>query len=1052
MSAAFPLRAEELSVQEPQSAVETVVVSDCVRDYSLDYWATADTLFAHNVLGDVFAGMGIKVEHAPYNPNGFFDSSKTEVLCSAFRTKALLAEYDFSLQPLEKMHFALYTTPERASQMLSVKITDWPRLKVAYSPVSQGRTNDREDYFIHASLTPEYVEYPTSAGAIEALKSGEVDALFLYTPLGRRPNGIVEIVPIGDRYVYFAVRKDRPDLFKRLTAAYREYYIDHIDKIDEFRASLLGISKPENRVRLAAYQRGDLFEVSPDGERSGVIAEWMKALSAYGKKDVDFVYGEYDESVADVKSGRLDVVGGIGFAPIHREGLLFPHTPIGMLRVYLWAHPGTRYQPGNPNSWRGMRVGILSGTQSAARVKQQLESHDVDIICREYKSGRELTDAYFAGELDACVDVEKPELANERALFVYVAHPMYICVSSSRPDLFEQLETALEDVCNDLPRYMRMISERRYGDRSGAAAYTQKEAEWLRKRIMSREPVPVDFSPWPFDIIGKNGGLQGISRKLIGEISKRSGLTFEVLPLSDVKTAEAKFLRGETYLWVPYPESPRYATSGATSVFSIPVPESFSEMVNAINPHDEYTLYAGSNAPEELVGILRKTLVSIDSGDLQKMFLDAASDMRMVHRVFGLTEEEIERVITITGLIVLVIVLGYGFVMIVLLKRHAKRAEISAKLAEDSAQAKTRFLAMMSHELRTPLNAVIGFAEFLGRPAVGDTDKKSYINGILLSSNALLELINDILDFSKLEAGAMDMRSGVCDMNKLLNELPTIFGYRVKKHGVTLKVEKEGADIPLLELSNQGMRQILINLVGNSAKFTQEGEIAISASWKPETNTLHIEVRDTGCGISDEKLDRLFDPFVQDLQSRMCQSGKEIKGTGLGLPIVKRMVDNAKGSVRVESALGKGTRFIIDMPGLKVVSGTDGKAVAAAGESLHLKLPERVLVVDDMPMNRKILGIHLSNLGVKDVRHAENGEAALRVMDEWIPGLVLTDMWMPVMDGTRLAEEMRKDRRLADVPVVAVTADVDVGSTYDMSLFAKVLAKPITSDKLRSLF
>ena len=105
-----------------------------------------------------------------------------------------------------------------------------------------------------------------------------------------------------------------------------------------------------------------------------------------------------------------------------------------------------------------------------------------------------------------------------------------------------------------------------------------------------------------------------------------------------------------------------------------------------------------------------------------------------------------------------------------------------------------------------------------------------------------------------------------------------------------------------------------------------------------------------------------------------------------------------------------------------------------------------------MTMNRKVLGIHLGNLKIKDIRFAENGEEALALMKDWVPDLVLTDMWMPKMDGTQLAEAMRRDRRLAEIPVVAVTADVDVGSTYDMSLFAKIVSKPITTDKLKAIF
>ena len=394
----------------------------------------------------------------------------------------------------------------------------------------------------------------------------------------------------------------------------------------------------------------------------------------------------------------------------------------------------------------------------------------------------------------------------------------------------------------------------------------------------------------------------------------------------------------------------------------------------------------------------------------------------------------------------------FGSVMIALLVRQTKRANKAAKEAEEHAQAKTRFLAMMSHELRTPLNAVIGFAEFMSEPDIDETKRKEYIDGILLSSNALLDLINDILDLSKLEAGAMQMRSGVCDLGQLLRELPAIFGYRVRRHGVKLRIDAPPPEeFPILEIAQQGVRQILINLVGNAAKFTEQGEIVVRAAWFGEERRLHLEVSDTGCGISQDKMSRLFDPFVQDIASRMKSSAGEIKGTGLGLPIVKRMVDSAGGTITATSVLGKGTTFVIDIPDLAIVQNIS-TIPRAAEKTIRSALPERVLVVDDMTMNRKILGIHLANLKIKDVRFAENGEVAIDVMKEWIPDLVLTDMWMPKMDGTQLAESMRMDRRLAEIPVVAVTADVDVGSTYDMSLFAKVIAKPVTTGKLKALF
>ena len=340
----------------------------------------------------------------------------------------------------------------------------------------------------------------------------------------------------------------------------------------------------------------------------------------------------------------------------------------------------------------------------------------------------------------------------------------------------------------------------------------------------------------------------------------------------------------------------------------------------------------------------------------------------------------------------------------------------------------------------------------MSAPDLDEARRKEYIDGILLSSNALLDLINDILDLSKLEAGAMDMRSGACDVASLLRELPAIFGYRVRRHGVKLRVEAPPPEqLPIVELAQQGVRQILINLVGNAAKFTEHGEIVIRARWEAANCNLHLEVSDTGCGISQDKMDKLFDPFVQDIRSRMQSSAGEIKGTGLGLPIVKRMVDNAGGTIVAKSELGKGTTFVIDIPDLVVVQNVS-TIPRAAEKVIREVLPERVLVVDDMTMNRKILGIHLGNLKIKDIRYAENGEMALEVMKEWAPDLVLTDMWMPKMDGTQLAEAMRRDRRLAEIPIVAVTADVDVGSTYDMNLFAKVISKPVTGSKLKALF
>ena len=788
-------------------------------------------------------------------------------------------------------------------------------------------------------------------------------------------------------------------------------------------------------MRVASYSRGDLFEVTPDGERSGALEVWLKAIVGHTHWTMDYVYGDYDECIADVMSGRLDLIGGIGYAASRRDKFLYPHTPMGMLRVYLWAHPDSPYVPGDPKTWHGMKVGLLASTISSQRARRQFDG-DESISCVEFSSDRAMLAAYFNGDIDACVDVEMPELKDEKALHLYASHPMYICTSLQRKDLFLELEQAMDEICDDFPKYLRMISEHHYGKRSDMAALSLQESSWLARRLKNDSPVMIDFSPWPFPLTDDKGMPTGFVGDLLKELGSRTGLRFSLAPQTDVSTAEAKFLRGDTDLWVPYPVKASAATYGATSVFAVPVPQSVAQEIGAEDLYQEFEMFARPNVPKELVSIVNKVMTGIDQTQLQEMFMADSAERQVVHRVFGLTREELTHRIAVIVFVILVIVVTFGSVMVTLLVKQTKRANAAAAVAEEHAQAKTRFLAMMSHELRTPLNAVVGFAEFLARGDIEESLRHEYTEGILLSSNALLELINDILDLSKLDAGAMDMRSGQCDTAQLLRELPAIFGYRVRRHGVKLQVEIAG-DIPVVKLYQQGLRQVLINLVGNSAKFTEKGEISVLARWVPESRALHIEVSDTGCGMSEEKMAKLFDPFVQDIATRMKSANGEQKGTG--------------GTITASSRLGKGTKFVIEIPGLETVEVAHTAAQSSA-EAMAEALPERVLVVDDMMMNRKILGIHLGNLGIKEIRYAENGVKALEVMNEWTPDVVLTDMWMPEMDGTQLAEAMRRDRRLAEIPIVAVTADVDVGSTYDMSLFAKVISKPVTGEKLRMMF
>lgn len=381
---------------------------------------------------------------------------------------------------------------------------------------------------------------------------------------------------------------------------------------------------------------------------------------------------------------------------------------------------------------------------------------------------------------------------------------------------------------------------------------------------------------------------------------------------------------------------------------------------------------------------------------------------------------------------------------------HQRQLVASARAANQAARAKTMFLATMSHEIRTPLNAVIGFSEFLNRPDVTPEEIKEYTAGISHSANALLSLINDILDLSKLEAGKVDM-NGRCDLVKLFDEMDSLFHYRAVTKDLRIG-HSIAKDFPVLKLSEEHVRQILLNLIGNAVKFTDAGLVEWSAEAHEDgegTVSLNIDVRDTGIGIAKDKLKSIFDPFVQDGATR---GGKVYSGTGLGLPIVKRLLEACNGTIEMQSELGEGTRVHIHIDRVPVLPKGDLPAPdPASGGTAALKLPEgfRAVIVDDVPINLKILDLHVKGLGISDIARAASAEEVLKAIAEKKPDVVLTDMWMPGMSGADLAVEIRKNKALDGVPLVAVTADNDVGATFDASLFAEILTKPVTAAKLK---
>jgi signal transduction histidine kinase/CheY-like chemotaxis protein len=343
--------------------------------------------------------------------------------------------------------------------------------------------------------------------------------------------------------------------------------------------------------------------------------------------------------------------------------------------------------------------------------------------------------------------------------------------------------------------------------------------------------------------------------------------------------------------------------------------------------------------------------------------------------------------------------------------------------AEAANKAKSIFLANMSHELRTPLNAILGFSELMSRDSSISDAQKETLNIINRSGAHLLSMINDVLDISKIEAGHFELDIQTFNLHKLLHEIGKMVMVRTAEKQLSFRLEIASDTPRYIEGDSGKLRQILINLLGNAIKFTQQGGVILRASTQPlaaEMITLSLEVADSGIGISKQQQQELFKPFVQ-----LAQNSSNIKGTGLGLAITKALVELMLGTIHFSSTLGVGStvRFELPVPLAKVNDAHTEDDSCAVKSLAPNQASKRLLIVDDNFENRLLLLTLLTQVGF-DVCEAENGQEGVNQFKEWHPDLIWMDMRMPVMDGYEATRQIRQLPDGKKVTIIALTASV----------------------------
>ncbi len=394
-------------------------------------------------------------------------------------------------------------------------------------------------------------------------------------------------------------------------------------------------------------------------------------------------------------------------------------------------------------------------------------------------------------------------------------------------------------------------------------------------------------------------------------------------------------------------------------------------------------------------------------------------------------------------------------------KKHRERQyeaelEKSAEQAKNANEAKTRFLFNMSHDIRTPMNAIVGFSDLLEKNLQNERKAKEYLEKIQSSSNLLLRIINQVLEMARIESGTAVLQLKAEDMDALFHRVNTVFEEDVRKKNLQYHAVLDVRHHYVV-CDQTKLQEIMLNIISNAIKYTPEGhsiyvEVHEAVSENPSKIRYIFSCEDTGIGISEEYLPHIYEEFSRENTS----TENKVPGTGLGLPIIKSMIELMGGSIQVESRQGIGTKFTVDLS-FDIASKEEvyGSEDTIESSAIHTIKGKRILLVEDNELNAEIAKTVLEDVGALITR-AENGQQALELFKEKPAGtfdVILMDLMMPVMDGYTATRKIRELERsdAKTVPIIAMTANAfreDAEKCIAVGMNAH-LAKPLDIEKMK---